>query len=127
MNNILLLSLALSVLACATEKEPITGVDTKPSAVQTADVYAERTDDGIRLTNKGSKTILYIARNEGWLGLLAGCHDMPSTCAALATGESVVIRNADIIGFDARGVLEVWYWVDGTSDRGGSRIRLPLD
>jgi len=128
MKRILLLSFTLSVLACANEKAPVTAVETKRSSATNNDVTAARLADGIRLNNQGGTTIRYIARNEGWLGLLAGCHYEPSTCATLGAGKSVVITAADIHGFyDQAPALEVWYWEEGSNEPAPQSIRLPLN
>ena len=124
MKRILLLSLALSVLACS--ENSVTSVDTRQSSLTDTDVSAVRLADGIRLTNQSGKTIRFIAKNEAWLGLLAGCHHAPESCSTLASGQSVVIGTDDIVGYSpGAAVLEVWYWFDGSSEPAGL-IRLPL-
>ena len=125
MKRLALIVLSVSLAACSIEKSAVTDVDTRQENGVENQVTAERVPDGVRVTNGSSVEIRYLVKNAAWLGLLAGCHNEPTTCATLGPGQSAVMKSASIYGHqpDANG-LEVWYWVKGDSDTAGKSIYL---
>ena len=124
MKRFSLLILALAISACSNGKS-VTEVDTRQSHLASTQVTAERVATGVRVTNGGGVEIRFLVKNAHWLGLLAGCHNEPSTCATLGAGESAVVKSEDIYGYSPSGnALEVWYWVKGVNDPAGKSIQL---
>jgi hypothetical protein len=125
MKRFTLAFLFLTIAACSNGNPSVTGVDTKQSQQLSNDVTAQRTPEGVRVTNGGGKDIRFLAKNAVWLGLLAGCHHEPNTCATLKVGQTTVVRFNDIFGFnESAAQLEVWYWVAGAGEPAGKVIQL---
>ena len=116
---------AAALSACTSEKPTVSDVDTRQSELSLTQVTATRVAEGVRVTNGTGVEIRFLVKNAGWLGLLAGCHNEPSSCTALAAGQSVVVKSADIYGNDAgTTTLEVWYWAKGSDDPAGKSIHV---
>ena len=109
--RILLAAVVASSAACS--REEIDPVTPGPSAVENANVTAERVANGVKITNGSTTRISYVVVNPNWLGLLASCRT--AECPTIAAGASVVVPESAIYGFAAGARLVVNYWPEVTS------------
>ena|SRR5687767_9914800 len=114
--RILLAAVVASSVAssAACTREEIDPVTPGQSAVENANVTAERVGNGVKITNGSTARISYVVLNPNWLGLLASCRT--AECPTIAAGASVVVPESAIHGFSSSAAkLVVRYWPETTS------------
>ena len=110
--RILLAAVVAGSAACT--REVIDPVTPGPSAIENANVTAERVASGVKITNGSTARISYVVLNPTWLGLLASCRT--AECPTIAAGASVVVPESAIHGFSSSAAkLVVRYWPETTS------------
>lgn len=89
---ILIASLVLGSACASDVTEP------ERAIVQLGDVRIERTSGATRLTNQGTVGLAYALWNPQFLGLMAVCAEVNSTCLRLAPGASIDVPDSEIVG-----------------------------